>query len=402
MSVDSSVCLQELPDLVFYQILDQLDIHDILLSLRRVSRHFYNIVNSYNRLKLKIISTSPRAGIHRISRTVQSGNVLSISLMNTMEWNQWNGVQVFVSLNNLSQYTCLRSLSLFYIDMDVLENMLQEVTSLPALVSLTIEPGKINNLIERLAMLLSSAIARSNLRKLSLYAMCGYISRISWSKQCKLKELFLDSCSHNHICHILDQLPNLETFTTHDYWLPIAETPIVLTSIHLLTSLKLYCMQIPIGLLESLLSYMPALVHLHLSTYFTTFYFLQRLSQWEYLIHEKLPVLDTFKLYASTEQYQYEDVKDIESMFNRFRTPFWLELKRWYITCEYVKDGNTSNIRLYSRKDSHRNFPAKSSPAMLTHSASTTRNDDITDMSGFKPRTTLKTDTKYYRMSMEY
>ncbi|CAF1269047.1 unnamed protein product [Adineta ricciae] len=259
--------------------------------------------------------------------------------------------------------------------------MLQEVTSLPALVSLTIKPGKLDNLSERLAMLLSSVIARSNLRKLSLYAMCEYISKISGSKQCKLKELFIDSCSHNHVCHILDRLPNLQTFSTRDYRLPMSETPIVLTSIHLLTSLKLYCMQIPIGLLESLLSYMPALVHLHLSTYFTTFYFLQRLSQWESFIREKLPVLNTFKLYASTEQYQYLDVKDIESMLNRFRTPFWLELKRWYITCEYVKDGNTSNIRLYSRKDSHRNFPAKSSPAMLTHSASTTRNDDITDMS---------------------
>ena len=148
-----------------------------------------------------------------------------------------------------------------------------------------------------------------------------------------------------------------------------------------LTSITLRSPNMLIDQLESLLSFTPPLVYLHIASHSSTFSFLQRLSQWEHFIRHKLPLLEKFKFYAYTYEYHYKNVKDIEQILNAFRTSFWLEEKHWYVTCKYINNEARSGIMLYSSTTSSVDFPDNLGPDILSYSTSTTKNDDITKTS---------------------
>jgi hypothetical protein len=231
------------------------------------------------------------------------------------------------------------------------------------------------------AALLSSNIATSNLRKLYLRTISRKIYEISSPNQCKLEKLTVDCCTHRELCDILHHLPNLRAFSSNYYIMDATDQIILPSSLHLLTSLTLRSSSMVIDQLESLLSTTPSLTYLHIVSYFATFNFLQRLSQWEQFIRHKLPLLENFKFHVNIVDYHYENVKDIEPIINAFRTPFWLEQKRWYITCKYINDEARSDILLYSPADSNIDFPDNFVPGILSYSTSTAKNDDITKTS---------------------
>jgi hypothetical protein len=66
------------------------------------------------------------------------------------------------------------------------------------------------------------------------------------------------------------------------------------------------------------------------------------------MIKRKLPLLREFKLLL-TYNYSFSHKKQsisIKSLIAPFRTPFWLEEKRWFVTCESIFQACT--IRLYT------------------------------------------------------
>ncbi|CAF3962302.1 unnamed protein product, partial [Rotaria sordida] len=76
---------------------------------------------------------------------------------------------------------------------------------------------------------------------------------------------------------------------------------------------------------------------------------------WEKFLCQKLRLLEKFKFVINICEYQFEA---IESILTAFRTPFWLEDKRWFITCQLIADNvSNSGLILYSSEGTWNEFP---------------------------------------------
>jgi hypothetical protein len=223
---------------------------------------------------------------------------------------------------------------------------------------------------------LSSAINGPNLRKLHLTTMVSEIHRISSSPEWELEELIIDDCSHKQVCDILPLFPNLRVFSSNYYTVHEEDSIVLSTSFRRLTSLTLQSPRLAIDQLESLLSFTPSLVRLHIASYSSDFDLLRRVSQWEQFILHRLPLLALFKFHLFTYDYSYENVQDVEAILHAFRTPFWLKEKRWYVTCKYINDEGRAGLMLYSPPTSNMDFPDNLWAGILSYSMSTTEADD--------------------------
>ena len=61
---------------------------------------------------------------------------------------------------------------------------------------------------------------------------------------------------------------------------------------------------------------------------------------------DKLPWLSRFEFFFDDLTHLNQNEVNIQSYLQPFRTPFWIENKRWYVMCDYLK--TVSMIRLYS------------------------------------------------------
>jgi hypothetical protein len=376
MSISPIPSILTLPAELLYCILDRLNAKDILFSFRNVCTHFHAITSTYNRYKIQFTSTSSKDDIHRMCQIIRPKNIVSLVLTNTHCAS--DRIQLFLALIDLHQLNRLYSLDLFGLNVCDLNKIMHHIITLPTLMSLSLRTGSSEGMNDATMALLSLNIATSSLRKLYLRTICPKIYQISWPNQCKLEQLTIDNLTHKQLCDVLHHLPNLRAFSSNNYSMDPTDQIVLPTPLRLLTSLTLRSSSMLIDKLESLLSRTPSLVNLHIVSCFSTFDFLQRLSQWEQFIHHKLPLLENFKFYINILNYQYENVRDIEPIINAFRTPFWIEQKRWYVTCKYINDGARSDIMLYSPSDPSIDFPGNFLPGNLSYSTSTTKNDDIT------------------------
>ena len=385
-SLNSTTYIKHIPSLttfpveLLYRILDQLDSSDILVSFRNVCKRFYTITNTYNRYRIKITSTSRKADIHRVCRLIQPENVVSCVVISTIvsAHEITDRVSLFLSLIDIPQFTQLHSLDLFF-DMDKLDvkKMMHLIFGVPNLMSLSLRWRDDGYMCHDAIDLLSSIIVMPSLRKLCLRYIDPKIYRTLRPNQCKLQALAIDSCTPNQLCDILYHLPNLRSFSSNDYDSMDETNQIVpSTSFPLLTSLRLQSLScLLIDQLEILLSFTPLLVHLHIASHRSTLSFLQRLSQWEPSIRDHLSLLEKFEFYIFTADYDYENVKDVELIMNSFRTSFWLEEKRWYVTCQYINNDIRPGLVLRSPIISNVDFPDNFSSNIISYSASTSKND---------------------------
>jgi len=132
--------------------------------------------------------------------------------------------------------------------------------------------------------------------------------------------------------------------------------------------------------LELLLLLTPSLLHFDLKTNRkVSFNFLQRFSQWETFLCQKLRFLEKFKFFINICEYQFEA---LESILTAFRTPFWLEDKRWFITCQIVADNvSNSGLVVYSSEETWNDFPFNVRETILSYFTFITKNDNVVNMS---------------------
>ncbi|CAF1444846.1 unnamed protein product, partial [Rotaria sordida] len=77
-------------------------------------------------------------------------------------------------------------------------------------------------------------------------------------------------------------------------------------------------------------------------------------------------------------EYQFEA---IESILAAFRTPFWLEDKRWFITCQLIADNvSNSGLILYSSEGTWNEFPFNTRENALSYFTFTTKDDNAANM----------------------
>ena len=352
----SNVSLLTLPIELLHRVFDYLDVQTILDSFRGVCTQLAAVVNTYNRFELDFNSIS-KSDCERISHLIRPDSVISLILSdNDSESTQ---ISLFLSSFNIRQFTKLRSLTLYYIDYTEMRQFLQHISTC-SLVSLSIDYYEDQNnetsecrrrrAANEMKALLSSIIAKCTLRKLRLKGFDNIIKDISWPVPAALNHLTLDTCTYNQYRAILHRSPHLRSFVMRDCKMNHTDETVLSSSgsacYAQLTSLSIRNCKMPIQDLRLLLSLTPSLVHLKLISYQTTFNPKANDYNWEQFIRSQLPHLDEFEFLFSNSVRGSDDITSLDSLIAPFQTPFWLDDKRWFVTCDYVF--RSSEIRLYT------------------------------------------------------
>ncbi|CAF3668904.1 unnamed protein product [Rotaria sp. Silwood1] len=195
---------------------------------------------------------------------------------------------------------------------------------------------------------LTSVFALPTLRTLQLHIRYQ-INELSWPNQCRVQYLTIHSCTLDEYCTILRHSPLLqviiikhchfimEDFQENDF------STLASVSFQQVTSLTLQnIINIKIDKLECLLSLTTSLVHLQLTSQVLIF----DNSRWEHFIIRTLPLLEKFEFFFSQTFWLAYSPIYIESLIVPFRTRFWLNEKRWFINCDYIK--RMCLIKIYS------------------------------------------------------
>ena len=178
MSMTVTPSLLELPVELIYRILDQLDANDRLFSFRNVCTQLYALVNNYDRLTIDFAIEKSKADIQRMCRIIRFENVVSFTL--SYAWDDTSVETGSVDIPvDIHQFTRLRSLNLSCINEADLKTIMNYLTTISTLTSLSINMYANRSLNNDTIALLSRVIALPRLRKLSLYDYTGIINEIS-------------------------------------------------------------------------------------------------------------------------------------------------------------------------------------------------------------------------------
>jgi hypothetical protein len=105
---------------------------------------------------------------------------------------------------------------------------------------------------------------------------------------------------------------------------------------HQLYCLTLKYVNIDMIILEMLLSLTPSIEHLQLMRSVELNAFISHLPQWEKFVKTKLPLLKKFECFLVNHDSFDNTPVDTESIVNPFRTSFWIETKKWFVTCDHI------------------------------------------------------------------
>ncbi|CAF3241295.1 unnamed protein product, partial [Rotaria sp. Silwood2] len=174
------------------------------------------------------------------------------------------------------------------------------------------------------------------------------ISLIPWTNPCSIIYLTIKSCSLKEYDLLLQRLPYLRTFSTGEFIIDklnqLNSSPSILKSYSQLMSLMIENGSLSMTDFELILSLTPSLTRLKLISYKSNLFSIANGSDWEYLIHNKLPNLKMFEFFFSYRLQKENEAEDLTLFLNQFRTLFWLKEKKWIVTCDYVLKQNVIYI----------------------------------------------------------
>ena len=113
-----------------------------------------------------------------------------------------------------------------------------------------------------------------------------------------------------------------------------------------LISLTIGEWQLPTQNLESLLSLTPSLVHFKLISSRSRSDSMFAGASWEQFIQNNLRSLKTFQFFFVCNNDEFDVNTTFDSLILPFQSPFWLNDKHWFVTCDYIP--RKSQIRLYT------------------------------------------------------
>jgi hypothetical protein len=338
-----TVSLMNLPTELLHRICDFLDAETIVLSFRRVCVQLSAVTETFNRYKIRLSSMSKM----NICRIIPAENVVLLDFGN--EKSAINRIELFLSLFDIHQFTRLRSLSIRSINISDLNIILHHVIMNCKLTSFSIY-SDISQDSDKTLQLLSSTIAQRSLHNLLLNFDLTDKDKLSWPRQCMTTNLSIGTCTIKQFSSILQNSPYLHTLIMNNCQIIEVDDAFLFNSYQQLNSLTLNDMKMTMDKLEYLLSFLPSLTHLDLTSPGKPYEFVQRLSRWEEFIQLRLPRLSQFEFcifcYCS-------DWENFHALITAFRTPFWLEEKRWFVTCQF-RDDWTSSFTVFTSPESSR------------------------------------------------
>jgi hypothetical protein len=254
------------------------------------------------------------------------------------------------------------------------------------LISLSIQEKNTSERSATTDTLLSVTIERPGLKNLTLSLMEAGTDQIKWPISSTIEHLTLYHCHLKHFPIIFRHFSSLRALfikdcDLNDYLSINPETPLDLLPMHQLTSLVMEDIVINISKIVSILSNTLSLTHLRLIGSIDKIDF-----QWEQLIQVKLPLLVQFEFFFYTSIYEDHDSIITDALIAPFRTPFWLEIKNWYVNCDQIKRLNVHNtnlnydIQLYSIPVRDHCFQYYPDWCRTTSSTSTEMNNDAAVM----------------------
>jgi hypothetical protein len=346
----SDAYLLKLPVELFHRIFDYCDVHTIL-SVRRVCKQFYAVASTYDRFKLNLNSNS-KSNLKIIARLVPPENIISLTFSIGTPRNNYsehfslekNPINSFISFFDVCRFTRLRSITFRQITGMDIEKLSQHL-NINFLVSLSIDSCEKES--TKTLAFLSSAITQRTIRKLSLNNSSYLLDHISWPIQCTLEHVRMDICVYGQYFTILHQLTHLQTFVMDDCKMNESSNKIVSSAYSpALSCLVINKCSLSMEDLELLLSQTPTLSYLKLSSCDRIVDSMFDGYNWEQFIRTKLHLLNKFELFLSYIDETNDDNNSLNSLIAPFRTPFWLNDKRWFIICDYLFESEM--IRLYT------------------------------------------------------
>lgn len=328
-----AVSLLTLPTELLYRICDFLDAETLLLSFRGVCTHFQAVADTYEQYDIRI-PTDSNANLCRI---IRPENIVSLNFWDQTQRTDW--IADFLSRCDINRFTRLRSLSLSKIDRNELMIILRHVTINCQLSSLSICYDVSTDDDGDVLHCLFLAIAQPTLRQLGLHSNLADTNELSWPKHCPLRALTIGSCKIQQFCLILLNSPHLHTLIMNNCYVHAIDGISLSDSYRQLTSLTLNDLRMTMDKFELLLSFVPSLVRLDLSSSGKPFEFVQRLSRWEGFLRARLPRLLQLELCIFCYCCDWQN---FEVLIDAFRTPFWLTEKRWFVTCQFRDDWTSS------------------------------------------------------------
>ena len=339
MCSQSTANLSKLPVETLHHIFDELDAQTIVLGLARTCQRLRAVVKSYDRYRLDFQWLS-KSDFKLMCHLVDPRDVISLTL------SQYrcglDHVELFLSLVKTRQLSRLRTLILGplveqHLTLVVKSIPFQSVTSL----SVAILPTD-DRPLSPTTKFLSSAIAQVKPRRLKVSFGLERLQKIVWSNQTQLEYLTIGVSIHwDLLCEVLAQLPRLRTLVLDDVnWLSSKSHATVFPQI---TSFTFTNATLLLERLELMLSLMPSLNHFKLvgdGDYVDG-------ERWEHFIQTQLPLLMKFNIFINHFYIARRTPAYVESIMASYRTPFWLEQKKWFVTCEYCTD-ELPRINLFS------------------------------------------------------
>ena len=337
----SNNTIESLPVELLHRIFDNLDAQSILFAIRPVCRLFRAVVGTYDRYIFDFKSIS-KSNFHLLCRLVKPQNVISLTLYDNEHIP--DQVALFISLVRLRQFTRLHSITLLGIDEFQLDMILKRI-NLKSLTSFSVHIQKYDNRRKKTTLnLLSSIITQPSLRKLELKIKRDRLPNISWPLNCKIEYLITDEDIHfDDIYKILSNSPQLYKLIVRQSLLSMIRNTTLTSSFPQLTSLTIEEFDVTIDRLESFLLFTPCLIYLKLIGKS----FVLDGKRWEQFIQINLPHLDKFQFFITYANSNSQTPGDLELIIESFRSPFWIEHKRWFVAGEFNID-RSYEILVYS------------------------------------------------------
>ena len=339
----SKASLETLPSELLYLILKHLDAHCIILSLRLVCKRFYQVIAAYNQYELNI-SWKSYYYLKQFLHHVQPENITSLIFADEYSYSNIN--ERFFSLVDISRLTRLRSITLGEVKNS---KSLQSLNQLHLSNFIALRIRSCTKYKNNTIAFISKVMTEPTFNQLDLIQSNITITQLSWSSSSNIKHLSTKSCSFTEYNLVLQRLPHLQTFKTLQFIMNQSMSP---TSTHhrQLMSLSIGDSSLSMTDFEQVLSLTPSLSTLRLISYRSrNLDSILNGSGWTHLIQTKLSDLKTFHLFFSYNLKHPNDAKDLDLIVDQFRTPFWLQEKKWIVTCDYTLKKHRINFYTTSR-----------------------------------------------------
>ena len=328
MSIQQYSCLETLPVEILHHLCDFLDPQSIVVSFRNTCQRLRAVAKRYDRYTLNL-DLIPPCNFRLLCRLIDSKNVKSLTFSH--EHELFHQPKLFKSLFRATAFIRLRSLTLIAMKESRLRDILRRV-NISSLVSFSLHIGKSDGRCKNTtAVYISAMLARSKLRKLVLNTRPDLIRNIDWPEKCTVTSLTIGAWIEFHqFSYILRYLPELRTLVTSSCSME-NQFQTEFAPARTVGALSINDLNMTIDKLERILRLTPCLTYLKL---IGSGNFLDG-HRWEQFIQTNLTLLKEFIFLFKTGQTDEVKHPDIDLIIGAFQTDFWMNLKKWFVTCEY-------------------------------------------------------------------